>query len=126
MKRFNENITQVTKALQALLDEENLQSFKEILIDIRHVTRILATNTEQINTIIRNSAEASAQFVPSIKSGEEILRTMNNQILPAVSKAMLNLEIITNNLSAVSREIKDNPAVIIRGKTEQPLGPGEK
>ncbi len=126
MKRFNENITQVAKALQALLDEENLQSIKEILIDLRHITRVLASNTAQINAIIHNTAEASAQFIPSIQSGEALLRTMNSQILPAASKAMLNLEVITNNLSAVSREIKDNPAVMIRGKAEQALGPGER
>jgi len=126
MKKLNENLTRVTRSLEALLDEENLRSIKEILIDMRHVTRTLATNTEQISTIIHNTAQASGQFLPVIQTSQETIRTMNNQVLPAMAKAMLNLELITGNLSSVSREMKDNPAVIIRGRTAQPLGPGEK
>lgn len=126
MKKLNENVTKVTKSLQALLDDENLQSIKEILIDVRHVTRTLATNTEQINTILHNTAQASGQILPVMQSSQEMLRNLNTQVIPAAAKAMVNLDLITENLSAVSRELKENPAVMIRGKTEQPLGPGEK
>jgi hypothetical protein len=39
---------------------------------------------------------------------------------------MVNLENITRNLVSVSAEIKQNPAVLIRGQQLQALGPGEK
>jgi len=126
MKKLNENVTKVTKSLQALLDDENLQSIKEILIDMRHITRTLATSTDQITTIIHNTAQVSGQFLPVMQSSQEMIRTLNSQIIPAASKALLNLDALTGNLSDISREMKENPAVLIRGKTEQPLGPGEK
>lgn len=126
MKKLNENVTKVAKSLQSLLDEENLQSVKEILIDLRHVTRTLATNSEQINMILQNTAQASGQLIPFMQDSRELLRTLNTQVMPAVGKAMLNLDVITDNLSSVSREVKQNPAVVIRGRAEQPLGPGEK
>jgi phospholipid/cholesterol/gamma-HCH transport system substrate-binding protein len=126
MKKLGENLTKVTKCLEALLDDENLHSIKEILIDVRHVTRTLATHTEELSTLIHNSSQASGQFLPVIQNTRDSIRMMNTQILPAMTKVMLNLDVITNNMTAISRELKDNPAVIIRGKTPQPLGPGEK
>ncbi len=51
---------------------------------------------------------------------------MAGQTLPAVTQAVNNLNSVTNNLLDVSNEIKDNPSVLIRGKTPQRLGPGEK
>jgi phospholipid/cholesterol/gamma-HCH transport system substrate-binding protein len=90
------------------------------------VTRTLATNTEQINTILHNTAEASGHLLPVLQSSQEMMRNLSMQIIPAASQALHNLDVMTANLSVVSREIKENPAVIIRGKTEQPLGPGEK
>lgn len=126
MKKLNENVTKVAKSFEILLSEENLASIHEILLDIRHVSRILATNTDQINTILHNTAQASGQFLPLMQNSQEMLRNITTQILPAATRALLNLDIITNNLSAVSHEIRENPAVMIRGKTEEPLGPGEK
>lgn len=126
LTKINENFSKVTHSLESLLDEENLQSLKEILIDIKHVTRTLAANTTQISDLLHNAAAASDQLVPVLQSTQTFINTMNRQLLPAASKALLNLDLITNDLSAVSHEIKDNPAVIIRGKTAQPLGPGEK
>ncbi len=126
MKKLNENVTKVAKSLESLLSEENLESIREILIDIRHVSRTFANNTTQIDEILHNTAKASGQFLPFMQNSEEMLRTINAQILPAATKAMLNLDAITNNLSAVSRDVKENPAIFIRGRTEAPLGPGEK
>jgi len=126
MKKFNENVTKVTTAIQNLLDQENLQSIREILIDMRHVTRTLAGNAEEMQTIIHNTAQASGHFLPVLQGSQEMLRSLNSQIIPEAAKAMSNLDLITTNLSSVSREIKDNPAIVIRGRTEQPLGPGEK
>jgi len=126
LKRINESISKVTTAIQALLDQENLHSIKEILIDVRHITRTLTSDTEQIDTIIHNTAKASKEFLPVVQSSKLMMQNITTQLLPAAHQAMLNLDVITNNLTSVSQEIKNNPAVLIRGKNPQPLGPGEK
>lgn len=125
MRKLNDNLAKFSKAVEALLDEENLTSIREILIDVRHVTRTLATHTNQISTILKNTAQASGQFIPVMQNSQNIMRLMSTQILPQANAALLNLNQLSNNLSAVSREIKENPAIIIRGKTQQILGPGE-
>lgn len=126
LHKLVEGVTKVSSSIEMLLDDENLQSIKEILIGFRHVTRTLAMNTEQMNAILKNTAKASTELAPLMQSTMKTMSILSAQILPATNQAMTNLDIITNNLSAVSLEIKENPAVLIRGKDKQPLGPGEK
>jgi phospholipid/cholesterol/gamma-HCH transport system substrate-binding protein len=126
MHKLSENFAKITTALQGILDEENLRSIKEILIEVRQVTRTLAANTEEMTIILHNTAKASEQFSPLLHSSQGIMGVLNAQILPAANQAMTNLEVITHNLSQLSIELKENPAMIIRGKTQPPLGPGEK
>lgn len=126
MHKLSENFDKITHSIEKLLDDENLRSLKEILLDVKHVTRTLAMNTEQMQAILRNTAKASEQFVPLIQSSENTIKLLNSQILPAASQAMTSLDAITANLSELSIELKQNPAIIIRGKTPPPLGPGER
>lgn len=126
LPKILENIDTVSKSIQSLLSEKNVRSLTEILIDLRHVSRTLAMNTAQMNTILHNTAEASMQFTPLLLSGIDSMRTFNQQILPATNQLMMNLDFITRNLDEVSREMEENPAVIIRGKVQERLGPGEK
>ena len=125
MRKLNDNLSKVAKSVEALLDEENLRSLNEILLDVRHVTRTLASNTSQMNTILHNTAQASGQLLPAIQNGQAAMRSLSTQIIPAAAQAIANLNALSNNLTAVSRELKANPAVLIRGKAQQTLGPGE-
>lgn len=126
MHQLSEDFTKITKAIESLLDEENLRSIKKILDDIKQVTRTLAMNTKQMQTILDNTATISKRFIPLLQSSESTIKLLNAELLPAANQAMTNLDIITTNLSELSIELKQNPAMLIRGKTLPPLGPGEQ
>ncbi len=126
LKKLNDNIHQVAGSIQALLDEDNLRAIKRILINLNQVTGNLAANSQQLNTILHNTAKTSAQFTPLVQSSLYTMQMIQNQTLPAANDALLNLNNMTRNLSEVSTQIKQNPAILIRGKGQQPLGPGEK
>jgi phospholipid/cholesterol/gamma-HCH transport system substrate-binding protein len=123
--KLNDSLHQVSNSIRTLLDQENMRTMKEILLNIRDFTSVLSSNKAHFNTILQNTAAASQQFLPLVESGENAMQQMSTQTLPAANAAVANFGTITSNLSAASAEIKQNPAVIIRGKTPRALGPGE-
>lgn len=62
-----------------------------------------------------------------LQSTQMSMYLIQNESLPSINQAMTNLDMITRNLADVSLEMKQNPAILIRGKEQsQVLGPGEK
>jgi phospholipid/cholesterol/gamma-HCH transport system substrate-binding protein len=123
--KLNENLHSVSTSIRMLLDQENLRSFKEILINIRQLTGSLAANGKEFTTIMQNTAAASRQFGPLMQSSSDAIQVFTSQTLPAANRAAGNFATIGSNLSAASQEIKQNPAVLIRGRNPRALGPGE-
>jgi len=102
--KLTNNVHEVSRSLQSLLDKDNLQNVKQVLSNLQQVTETLATNRQQFSTITH---------------------TFAIETLPSANQAIANVDSLTANLSSVSKEIKNNPSVLIRGKSQQTLGPGE-
>ena len=105
MTELNESVHQVSVSIQSLLDQRNLRSIKQILQNMQ-------TATQSMPMLLQSSRSA--------------MQVITTQTLPAANQAMANLDIITRNLINVSGEIKQNPAVLVRGVQPKVLGPGEK
>lgn len=103
--QFSENFRRISAAIETLLGSDNQESLREILQNLRLVT---------------------LQLTPIMKSGLDTMQIVANQTLPATNQAMANIESITRNLMSITNDLKQNPAVLIRGKAPPPLGPGEK
>lgn len=125
LHKLTESVTKVAASVEALMTEENLRAVREILIDMKHVSRTLAMNSNQIDTLLHNWASASARLPALIQSGTDTMHVLRAQILPATNQAMMNIDMITHNLADVAIEAKKNPAVFLRGKEPPKLGPGE-
>jgi phospholipid/cholesterol/gamma-HCH transport system substrate-binding protein len=126
MVRLNENVHKVTEAIEKLLDQENLDAIKDSLKNMRDFTQNMVANEVQITTILHNTAAVSAQFPILLRQSSSTIDAVNQQTLPALNQAMTNLQEVTQNMVSVTHELKQNPAILIRGKTPQPLGPGER
>jgi len=125
MKKISEHFFAISKALEKLLDPQNLLAIKEILIETQKVTNNLANNTEKINALLDNAAKVSKQLPPLLQSSQNAMKLLNAQILPNAHHTLSNLDILTTNLAELAIDLKQNPAIIIRGKTPPILGPGE-
>jgi phospholipid/cholesterol/gamma-HCH transport system substrate-binding protein len=97
LSQLTTNFNQVSNNIAAVLNSENQQAFKNTLNNLNKFTGTLATDSQQLHGILQSS-----------------------------QTAISNLNNATNNISELSIEIKQNPSVLIRGKTPQPLGPGEQ
>jgi phospholipid/cholesterol/gamma-HCH transport system substrate-binding protein len=64
-------------------------------------------------------------FKQILTSSENTLRLFETQTIPITNRAINNLDNMTRDLAGLATEIKRNPTVLIRGKSEGNLGPGE-
>ena len=129
----------VSHSVQSVLDAQNSENIKQILINLNVVTQNLAANEAQFNQMIQSSAKlinnasvASQQLPELVKNLNQSAISLNQAaglartgMIPAVS--LLNhLDTISGNVEVFSEELKNNPAILVRGKAEGPLGPGEE
>ena len=123
--KLNDNLHQVSASIRLLMDQENLRSVKEILLNIKQITSTLNANGKSFSQIMQNTAAASRQFPPLLESANDAIQLFSSQTLPAANDAAGNFATISGNLTAVSQEIKQNPAILLRGTAPRHLGPGE-
>lgn len=111
LSELTSNVNQMTTKIIEVLNPQNQQSIKQALINLDQLTNSLTQNSQQLNTVLHNTGKATQAFT--------------NQTIPAFNQTITNFNGISNNLLDISAEIKQNPSILIRGKTPQPLGPGE-
>ena len=105
LTQLNKSFQDVSISIQKLLNNDNLQSIKLILANLTSV---------------------SEKLTPLLQNGFDTLDNFKRETLPAANQAITNLNSVMSNMAAITLEMKQNPAVLIRGTTPLPLGPGEK
>jgi phospholipid/cholesterol/gamma-HCH transport system substrate-binding protein len=106
------NMKLITAEVKTVLNAQNQKAFKQTLINMRNITNTIAANNQQLTSILQNSAN--------------IMQAFDQQTLPAANQALANISSVTRNLSDFSLELKRNPTLLIRGRSQPLLGPGEK
>lgn len=125
LSQLSDNLREVTISIRSLLNKENQQNIKEILLNIQKVTGSLAANNERMDRILVNTERASRDFIPLMKTTTNAMHMFEMQTLPATYQLITNLDNITRSLVEVAGELKQNPSVLIRGVQRQSNGPGE-
>jgi len=132
LNNLDTSFSQINKSLQAIstlllniLDNKTIASFKKLINNLQIVTTILANNNKKLNTIVINTASASSEFVPFLKSGNHTLKMLQTQILPEAYDSLSNLNDLSNSLKNVVSKINHDPSVLIRGTKPSTPGPGE-
>lgn len=126
LTQFSKSFHEISESIQKLLDQENLKAIKGTLSNLQNFTRALAQNSKKITTILDNTSKATQRFEPLLRSGTNAMRAFETQTLPAAYQLISNLDDVSQNLSDLTAEIKQNPSVIIRGSQRIDLGPGER
>lgn len=126
LEKINTSLYKLSTAVQSILDQENQQAFKAILLNLNKFTEVLSNQSEKLSLIIDNTARATSDFPALIHSTQSAVQTISKQTLPSADRAMTNINDASQNLLEITNEIKDNPSVLIRGKATGTLGPGER
>jgi len=88
----------------------------------------LNTNFRQLSASVKSLlSEENLRYLRGLlQSTQSAMETINAQTIPAFNQTVTSLGSLSHDLSEISAEIKQNPAVLVRGKSEPSLGPGEK
>jgi len=144
--RLEKNITDVTNGVKRVFDKENAKLLKQSLTNLEAITETIAKNhknideslhdlpivmrdlksgVRELSSTIKNISTASTQVTSTMKAGEDSIKKITNQTIPPATILLRRLDTIAANLEKVSRSMRQNPAVIIRGSTQPKPGPGE-
>lgn len=99
-----------------------------ILVRLDTTLTQLTDSFRQVSTSIRSLLDP--ENLKSIKlflhAGKGTFQILETKTLPRTNEAISSINTLTENLSDVSSEIRQNPSILIRGKEPRPLGPGER
>lgn len=126
INQLTDDFQKISDAVSAIFDPENRLAIKRTLSNLDRITTGLAGETQNIKSIIHNTNTATRKLPGLFDQGQTTVNTFNQQTLPKVNDVLSGFQSMTNNLVDTSRNIKQNPGVLLRGQTARPLGPGER
>ncbi len=144
--QLEDNFSSISDSLKRVFDPENSRRLKNSLASLDKILKTIANNDDNISKTLQNLPKvvvelktsvrdfssmanhvsvASGHFSKSMQAGKQSFDQINQQTLPSITTLLRRLDLIAANLEEISALMRQNPAVIIRGTTPQPSGPGE-
>ena len=132
LKTMGDSFKGMDESFKKLFTSENMASLQNILArtstasnqfpdameKFRGAAIGLTSASEQVKTTLQNSES-------TIRNLDLALRSLNEQTLPEIYQAAHTLKETLIDVKAVTSQLKQNPAAIIRGTRAVPPGPGE-
>ena len=80
----------------------------------------------RVDVMARDVSVASKQFTQTMLTGKNTIEQLSQQTIPSFALLIRHLDNIATNIQVLSSQLRQNPAVIVRGTIPQKPGPGEK
>lgn len=132
LPQLSMNLQEIAKRIQYLLNDKNIKNANDILSQLNHLTLTLDQQGDNFKELIKNTSIASKEFSTTLQSARQTADSLNlgvtdlrEQLLPSFQEFLNKLNDTTTNFQQVSADLKNNPAILLRGKQPAPLGPGE-
>jgi phospholipid/cholesterol/gamma-HCH transport system substrate-binding protein len=144
--QLEKNVNDLTTDIKRIFNQENAENFQHILHNFDELSSVFADNNHNISESLEElpklikglkvSAEkfdvmahdvsvSGRQFTKTMKAGKNSIDHISQQTLPPAVILMRRLNDIAANFEKMSAEMRQNPAVIVRGSAPPKLGPGE-
>lgn len=135
IRQVSENVNKVSEQIQRIFNPENaryvrssLKSTDEFMANMAKVSKEfpviikeLRVGVSNFNTLSKNMSDASQGVTKTMSSGKNAI----DKVTPQASALLNKLNEISANLEQVTNEMRQNPAVVIRGTKPPKPGPGE-
>lgn len=144
--QLEKNLNDISMGLKRILDKDNAAALKKSLSNLEQFTDMIVNNDSQVNEVLHqlpsmihdlkkginrfstmavNMSAASRSVSTTMAAGKVSIDKLSQQAIPPMVILLQRLNAITANLEVVSQEIRQNPAVIVRGSAPPKSGPGE-
>lgn len=118
IREITGTIKNIGQKIDTLLDSDNLKAVRDTLAQMDKVTETLAKNSGLIQSSMKNLNE-------SLDTGKSTLEAFKQQTLPQMSEIMRQTSSSLADIKQLTKDLKTNPSMLIRGKAPGPKGPGE-
>lgn len=124
VQKFTQTLADQSDAISAGLKNSDimLRNLAKVSQDLPSVIQELKVS---INKLTGEVGRAGAQVSSTMAAGKIAIDKVSQQALPSAVILLGHLNKIASNLENVSQQMRQNPAVIIRGTTSPTNGPGE-
>lgn len=126
-KENTDNIKKAIAHLEGITSviDKNDAAINQTLHDFPKLINAIEESTKRFNTMAQDVSVAGNQFTKTMKAGKNSIDQISQQTVPEAVILLRRLNSIATNLEVVSREMRQNPAVIVRGSQPLKPGPGE-
>lgn len=127
MEIFTDVIAQNSKNINQSLQSadiflKNLSSVSEDLPEIAHELKL---GVKKLNGLAATISTAGEKVSSTMEAGKTAIDKISQQTIPPTVTLLRRLDLIAANIEKVSAQMRQNPAVVIRGTTPPQPGPGE-
>ncbi len=147
LNQLEQNVNDVSVGIKRVLNEKNAAYLSSSLANMEKITEIIAINNASLEKSLRDlpllinelkhsavqfssmAGELSAagtQVITTMKAGRSSIDKLSQQAIPPAVTLLRRLNLIAANLEKTSAQLRQNPAVLLRGSAPPKPGPGEK
>ncbi|KTD25604.1 MULTISPECIES: MlaD family protein [Legionella] len=102
-----------------------LHNSADVSDDFPEIVTDLKSGLKKFSKMATSLATAGDKVSTTMESGKTAIDKISQQTVPPVITLVRRLDVIAANLEKISKQMRQNPAVIIRGTTPPRPGPGE-
>ena len=125
LNEFTAELNVAVENVNRIVGSENGEKVGRILTDVESTTKSLAGIADQLentrarlNTLLSSLNDLIARNSSDVSQIVLDLRDMLEMLSPRVDAIARNLEVTTRNLNEFSLQIRENPGVIVRGRSQ--------
>ncbi|OGO93066.1 MAG: hypothetical protein A3F41_04210 [Coxiella sp. RIFCSPHIGHO2_12_FULL_44_14] len=133
-KNALQNIEKITHAIAINSQNINqsLQSTNQLLLNSAAASKELPIMMQRINATLaeidktaKSMTRAGVSVANTMDQSTKTVQNVSHQLIPTAQQLLMNLDNLAATLQQVSREVKLNPGILVRGKAPALPGPGE-
>jgi phospholipid/cholesterol/gamma-HCH transport system substrate-binding protein len=96
-----------------------------LLVSLQPAAKTLNKSLHALGNSAGRVGEMAGQISLVARDARGTLSVIGGEITPRMNQLVTNLNGVALNMQVITGELRQNPAVILRGRTPRPLGPGE-
>lgn len=126
VKRFTEKMNASADRIQNILGERNQQRIDDFLVNMNTASKDLASLTTEINrtlstieSLVSNTGNVVSENRKDLRKAIQNLNSSMQVVADNINSITYNLDITSRNMSEFTRQIRENPGLLLGSKPPQ-------
>ena len=134
LKQVLENLSQITEHFATKSNEID-SSFDKLHTFLEEFTKVgkampgfmnhMDNTIGSINKVAQSVHTSTKQFNSTMKTTSNFMQNMTHEVTPLLTKSIEQLNEALININTLTRELNNDPSVLVRGKISKKYAPGE-